>query len=211
MSASSLIVFATALAIAAIIPGPAVVALLSRVFVLGVVPNIAFGLGLIVGDLIWMAAAVFGLAALAVQLHTVFVVLKYVGVAYLLYLAWKLWMAPPQIAGLDDQASPQQATRRRSVWGGVGSGIAFGLSNPKPMLFYIALLPSLLDITRINGQAFAELSLVLVVVLGAVLAFYMFTGSRLRRLLQSRKAMRVANRGGSVVVLGTAAYVAARS
>ncbi len=46
------------------------------------------------GDAIWLSLAVWGLAALASTFHMAFLVLKYAGVAYLIYLSWKMWVAP---------------------------------------------------------------------------------------------------------------------
>ncbi len=50
-------------------------------------------LGLVLGDLVFLSCATFGLAALAQQFSTVFLAVKWAGAAYLLYLAVKLWMA----------------------------------------------------------------------------------------------------------------------
>lgn len=50
--------------------------------------------GLWLGDAVWLSLAVWGLSALAHTFQTAFLVLKYAGVAYLIYLSWKMWFAP---------------------------------------------------------------------------------------------------------------------
>ena len=47
-----------------------------------------------IGEAIWLSLAVFGLALVAQTFHLAFVALKWLGVAYLVYLAWKMWTAP---------------------------------------------------------------------------------------------------------------------
>src|SRR3546814_1925157 len=67
----------------------------------GVLPFIA---AMWIGEAIWLSLAVWGLAAVAESLHLLFTVIKYAGVAYLLYLAWRMWFAPVELC---DGALPQ--------------------------------------------------------------------------------------------------------
>ena len=90
MSLDGLLVFAAVFSIACASPGPAIVALVARVIGKGVRGTPYFCLGLLLGDLVWLTCAVFGLVALAEVFHPLFVVIKYLGAAYLLYLGWKL-------------------------------------------------------------------------------------------------------------------------
>jgi threonine/homoserine/homoserine lactone efflux protein len=196
-----LLVFAAALAIAAASPGPAIVTLVARVLAFGVARNVGFAVGLLLGDLVWLGCGVFGAAALATQAHELFVALKYAGAAYLLYLAIKLWTAPP--------AAPGTAARGtgRDLWG----GLSVALANPKTMMFYLALVPSLVDVTALDVPGFAALCLIVVAVYGGVLAAYIAAAARARRLFTSTRALRAAHRGGSVILTGAAATVALRA
>jgi threonine/homoserine/homoserine lactone efflux protein len=80
--------------------------------------------GFIVGDLTWFAIAATGLAALARTAATVFVVIKWAGVAYLLYLAWKLWTAPAERVAV-------QEDRRQHGWRAFVASLMLTLANPK--------------------------------------------------------------------------------
>jgi threonine/homoserine/homoserine lactone efflux protein len=75
-----------------------------------------------------------------------FVLLKYLGVAYLLFLAWKMWSAPSDPA--EDAALPVQRP-----WRMFGAGLLVTLGNPKIMIFYLALLPTIVDLDRIDRSA----------------------------------------------------------
>lgn len=157
-----------------------------------------------IGDIVWLTLAVLGLAMVAQTFHEVFALLKYAGAAYLLYVAWKMWKAPaaaPDIAPVGLRES-----RLRLFL----AGLAVCMGNPKTMVFYLALLPSILDVTRIDGLAFLELSMVTLSVVGMVFAFYVGVTLRARRLITSAKAVQRVNRGSSVVMAGAAIAIATR-
>src|ERR1700704_5422431 len=94
MDLTSLLVFAGALFVAAASPGPGIAAIVARVLGRGMNGAIAFTAGVALGDVVWLTFAVLGLAVIAQTFQAVFLVIKYAGAAYLLYLAWKLWTAP---------------------------------------------------------------------------------------------------------------------
>lgn len=65
-----------------------------------------------IGEGIWLTCAVLGLAAIAETFHAAFVAIKWLGVAYLLYLAWKMWFAPTETAGIPPWSPPLHPPRR---------------------------------------------------------------------------------------------------
>ena len=91
MDLTALIVFATALVVAVASPGPGVVALVARVIGRGLPGTGAFVAGFVIGDLVWLAVAILGLAMVAQTFHAVFLAIKYLGAAYLAYLAYRMW------------------------------------------------------------------------------------------------------------------------
>ncbi len=107
MDLVSLLAFAGILVVAAGTPGPNVGALVARVISRGHKGVFPFMFGLWLGDAIWLSLAVWGLAALANTFHTAFLILKYMGVAYLIYLSWKMWIAPVDEVS-DENTIPRQ-------------------------------------------------------------------------------------------------------
>ena len=77
----------------------------------------AFTVGVALGDIVWLSLAVAGLAVLAQTFHWLFLVVKWAGVAYLLFLAWKMWRTPAKaVAG---RGLPRErAAARRWCWPG---------------------------------------------------------------------------------------------
>ncbi len=204
MDIGRLALFAAAYLAIVVLPGPAVTTLVARVLARGPQGSAAYIAGIAAGALIWFALAAAGLSALATAFAGVFAVIRYAGAAWLLYLAWKLWTSTPQ--PLDRAAMPDAGSGR----GLFLAGLALNLGNPKAILFFLALLPSVVDLQGLTPLAVAELGAVIAVVVAGVFGAYAVMAARLRRLLVSPRALRLANRGGGVAVAGAAALVATR-
>ncbi len=84
------------------------------------------------------------------------------------------------------------------------------LGNPKVMVFYLALLPNIIDLTRISVLGFAQLVIVTLLVVAFVDGSYVLMASRARRLLRSPRALRWINRGSGTVMAGAAVAIASR-
>jgi threonine/homoserine/homoserine lactone efflux protein len=199
-----LLVFAAALLVAAASPGPAIVALVARVLGRGREGAVAFAAGLALGDVVWLTFAVLGLAVIAGAFHEIFLVIRYAGAAYLLYLAWKLWTAPAKAPDLTP-APIRESTPRLFL-----GGLALTMGNPKVMVFYLALLPNLVDLLHVDALAYGELALTVCAVLAMVFAAYIVIALRARRLIASARTMRLVNRGSGAIMAGAAVVIATR-
>lgn len=204
MDAFGLLMFAAALGLAAASPGPSVIALIARTLVRGRDGSAPLVAGIILGDMVWLGAAVLGLAALAATLGSLFVVVRFAAAAYLLYLAWKLWTA----SGVNIAAAPMKT--EGSPLGLFLTGLGMTLGNPKAMAFYLALLPSIIDLNHLTTLAFAELCVVIVVVLSVVFGSYVALAHRARHLASSPRAVRFINRLCGSAMAGAAVMVATK-
>jgi len=204
MDLAALVIFASTLLVAAASPGPAITALVARVIGRGVAGAPAFAAGLVLGDLVWLAVATLGLAVVAQTFHEVFLVIKYVGAAYLIYLAYRMWTA--KVEASDVPADRSGEGRLRLLL----AGLALTLGNPKVVAFYLALLPSLIDLARVGLAGYLELAGVSVLVLAAVFAAYIAAAARARALFRSPRAMRLFNRAGGTMMAGAAVAVATK-
>ena len=195
--------FAMVLMVAVISPGPAIAALVSRIMARGTDGIAAFCAGLVLGDLIWLSCAMFGLAALAALFQPVFLIVKYVGAAYLLFLAWKLW----RDSGAPVKTEPLRGQGRQLF----GAAMLISLGNPKIMLFYLALMPTVIDLTRLTIIDMAELAIIVAVVVSAVLAGYVILAAQARRMFTSPRAIQSVNRIAGLAMAGAAAAIVVRN
>jgi threonine/homoserine/homoserine lactone efflux protein len=90
------------------------------------------------------------------------------------------------------------------------AGLAVTLGNPKIMVFYLALLPTIIDLAGVTLVAWLELTSIMLVILAAIDAAYIVLAARARLLLRSRHALRIANRASATVLGGAAATIAAQ-
>lgn len=203
MALSGLIVFALALIVAAGSPGPSIATLVARVLTNGLRDVLPFLAAMWLGEALWLTCAVAGLAVVAHAFTMVFLVLKFVGVGYLLFLAWKMWFAPTDVQ--QDRLPSGQSPSRMFV-----AGLVVTLGNPKIMVFYLALLPTIIDLSRVGTVAWLELTVTMLTVLVTVDVGWALLAVRARKLLTNHRAVKVANRASATMMAGAAAAIATR-
>jgi threonine/homoserine/homoserine lactone efflux protein len=204
MAVHSLMLFCVVYLVAVATPGPGIAAIVARVLGRGSVGLAPFIAGYVVGDLTWFTLAATGMAMLARSAHTLFLVIRYAGAAYLLYLAYRLWTAP---TSLPEEGAVVPVERGSQLF---LASLSLTLSNPKAMIFYLALLPTVVDLPNLTLAAFLEVALALGLILCAVLLAYAIAALRARRLFRSSRALRWLNRSTGTVLAGAAIAVAAR-
>ncbi|MBK8086350.1 MAG: LysE family translocator [Devosia sp.] len=204
MDLVTLTAFTIAYAIAVIVPGPGVAAVVARALGGGFGAAFPMVLGILVGDLIYLVFALFGLAAIATWFGPVFVVIRWAGALYLLYIAWQFWSARPGSEQIG-------AKRDGSAWKTFLSGFALTMGNPKTIVFYLALLPTVVPLDRpITVLGFSELTLIVIVVLLIIGSAYAGLAAAARDFFQSTRAIRNLNRTAGVIMASAAVFVVAR-
>jgi threonine/homoserine/homoserine lactone efflux protein len=202
MTLSALLLFAAVYFAAVATPGPGVAALIARVLAQGLVGVAPFIAGYLAGDLIWLTLAATGLAVIAKTFAGVFVAIKFAGAAYLLYLAWRMATAPAAV-----NAAPTPATRG---WRAILGSLSLTLGNPKVMVFFLSIMPLVVDVRTLTAVAVFELAAVCAIVIFSTLALYAFAANRARTLLRSTRAMRFVNRAAGGLMASVAVAVATR-
>jgi threonine/homoserine/homoserine lactone efflux protein len=202
---STLLLFtATALALVAA-PGPNHIYIVTRSVEQGSRAGVASALGVETGTLVHVAAAAAGLSAALASSATAFSVVKYAGVAYLLYLA-----ARALTARNAPHAEPPRASGSRVFV----EGVLVNLLNPKVALFFLALLPQFVDPN-------ADPAWIQILVFGAILAtigllvdvLYALGAGRAGSWLRSSAGFARSRRyviGGAYVALAIAALAGGR-
>lgn len=205
MTLAGFIAYSAALAIAAAIPGPGITALVARALGSGFRSSLFMALGLVLGDLTYLTAVVLGLALLAQSFGTAFLIVKWAGVAYLAWLAWCFWRS-----GI----TAETIEARKGSGGFLASflaGYAVTLGNPKTMVFYLAITPTIVDLATLTAAEYTLLTLITVVVLLVVLVPYLALAAQARWFLQTPRALKALNRSAALFMAGAAAAIAARN
>ena len=140
--------FALSLLVFALTPGPDLMFTLTRSLQHGARAGVAAAFGVGAGCLVHTAAAAFGLAALLAASAEAFTVLRWVGAAYLLWLAVGMFRASPAAAGAT-AAVPGRAAAA-DAWRIFRQGFLTNALNPKVAMFFLAFLPQFIDVDAAN-------------------------------------------------------------
>ncbi len=178
--------FSTALALN-IAPGPDLLYILTKTIANGRKVGVASALGVCTGALFHVFAAAVGLSAILVSSALAFTVVKFVGVAYLLYLAWDSFKS----AGTSLQVSAD-GQPKESAWAAFRQGVLVDILNPKVAIFFMAFLPQFVR----EGQGAVPLQLVylglLVIAVAVVVEVsYVLLASKLTNKVRSSKRLSV--------------------
>jgi threonine/homoserine/homoserine lactone efflux protein len=204
MTLSGLLLFAGVYLAAVSIPGPGFALIIARSLGRGLDGLPAFLAGFAVGDLALMTLAVSGLAFVAHTFGAAFQAVRYGGAIYLCWMAWKIWRAP--VVRVDIAATGVRETPARAFL----SSLSLTLGNPKPIVFFLSIMPLVVDFDALNARTALEVAATMVVVLSSVLLSYAIAANRARKLFRSSRAMKIINRGAAGVMAGAALTIAAR-
>ena len=201
MDLSTLLAFTATFFVFAASPGPDNMTIVARTVSHGTPSGLAYGAGTVVGILLFLVLAAFGLSMLAAKMAVLMTVLRYGGAAYLIWIGIKLWTAAPVVPA----AVP---VSRRGLLAVFATGIALNLGNPKMPLFYLALLPSVVGVTPTPGQI-GLLAAVIVAVEAVVIGGHVVLATRARALLRTPHIVRRVNRAAGGVMVGAGVAVVA--
>ena len=207
MSFEAAITFFIAIFIFGITPGPGVFAILARALTAGAKSCYPLALGMAISDILYLIMATLGLAAIAENWGGLFTAIRFIGAAYLFYLGWKMWTAKvePNLAG-DSNTNVANAS-----WiSGFTQGFLISASNPKVILFYIAFLPTFMDLSVLNQADIMLASSLTLVALMLGLMLIAFSAASARQQFKSERGMKRLNRTAGGIMMSAGAFLALR-
>ena len=203
MSLEAAIAFFCAIFIFAITPGPGVFAILAKAMVEGPRQCVMMALGMVVSDLLYLQLACFGLATIAENWSEVFVIIRYLGAGYLIYLGYKMITAFTRNQSLSNQQQPQQ-----TPLASFGHGFLISASNPKVILFYVSFLPTFIDLTQLHGSDLILVSLLSSIALMTAIMLVAYGASRLANVIKTPIAQQRLNKTAGGIMIAAGAYLA---
>jgi threonine/homoserine/homoserine lactone efflux protein len=188
--------FALASAILVAIPGPTVLLVVSYALGHGRKYALATTAGVALGDLTSMTASMLGLGVLLAASAEWFMVVKWIGAAYLIYLGVKLWRAP--VMDPDAVQAPAELRTSRIV----AHAYAVTTLNPKSIVFFVAFVPQFIDphVASMSQIAVLEATFIGIAALNAFL--YAMLASAARRAIRRTEVQRAVNRTGGALLVG---------
>jgi homoserine/homoserine lactone efflux protein len=150
-------------------------------------------IGLQVALILQIVIVAAGVGVLFATTPWAFLVVKWFGVIYLLYLAYMQWKAPIQNIEIQQEQSDKSALAL------VFKGFVVNMSNPKAIVFLLAVLPQFLDLTRPQWPQYLLMAVTMVIIDLIVMAGYTGLASKVLRLLRSPTQQKYLNRGFAVM------------
>lgn len=170
-------------------PGAGAVASMSSGLSFGFRRGFWNAIGLQLALILQIAIVAAGVGAILARSELAFALIKWFGVFYLLYLGWKQWTSPP------GDLHAEAVDKRRGHPGAlVLRGFIVNASNPKAIVFILAVLPQFLDATRPLLAQYLTMTITMVGVDLIVMAGYTGLAARVLRLLRQPGQQRLLNR-----------------
>lgn len=198
MDIQSLIALVGATIILALVPGPVVAALVGRALFGGISSTFGFIGGVFLADLLWLIAAISGLGYVAASYSTLFLVIKYLGACYLIYLGVQAIRHAMQ----DNQEI--KIPKKSYKGAGFVSGLLVTLGNPKLVAFYVGFLPTFIDMEALSLQEAMWAAVLVPATFASINFCWALSASKARRVFKSATPMRLLNfmSGGLLVGAG---------
>lgn len=197
MTIHSSIAFVLTMCLFVASPGPGVMGTVAVAMRQSLKNSAAFIIGMILGDLVYLTFAVFGLTAIANNFNTLFQVIRILGGIYLLYLAYKLWTSE----GVLERGEASQKKR-----GSLFTGLFITLSNPKVVLFYCGFLPNFIDLQKLTMGDLAVVCLLVAFVITVVMGSYTYLARKTGSAL-SKRSGKLLNRSAGTAMAATGVYM----
>jgi len=180
-------------------PGPGVFSSVSSGINYGFRRGVWNGVGMQAANLVLAVVVSIGLGALLLASEAAFGVVKWVGVAYLVYLGVATWRSAPQRL----EAGGAAARTPRGIF---VRGFLVNLTNPKGIIFFAAVLPQFIDVARPQLPQYAILTATTFAVDVVVMAAYTAAAARVLSVMRDAAKLRWVNRGlgGAFVAAGVA-------
>lgn len=189
----------------ALVPSASVALVIVRSSTAGFLNGGAVAAGIVVGDLVFVFLAVFGMAALAEVMGSLFLMLRYLAGAYLIWFGISLLKSTPssQVEATGRSASTLSASFL--------SGLVLTLGDVKAILFYASLFPTFVDLATIKTSDIAIIVVLTIVTVGGVKLGYAYSARRVLSFARGFRAGRAVKVTAGSFMVGAGAYVIAKA
>jgi threonine/homoserine/homoserine lactone efflux protein len=179
----------------AFIPSVSVLVVSARSAASGFIHGVFATIGIVVGDIIFIILAIYGLSVLAELTGSRFSLIKYLGGAYLIWLGIQLWRSKPDTGEVANNIEP-------SLLSSFLAGLFITLGDQKAILFYLGFFPAFLDLSSVTLADTGIIILIATLSVGGAKLVYAYMADRASLLLLSSRATRIINSVAATVMTG---------
>lgn len=183
------------------VPSVSVLAISARSAALGFAHGALTSAGIVVGDMIFILIAIYGLSALASLLGEHFVLIQYLGGAYLIGLGIVLWASKPKAEGTKQSSAMSSSFL---------TGLLITLGDQKAILFYLGFLPAFVNLSALSLTDTGIILAIATCAVGGPKLVYAFLGERAGMFFKGSKAARAFNVCAGTIMVGVGVYLLAK-
>ena len=211
MNIETLLLFSATVFLLAFTPGQGVWLTVARTLGGGFKHGCVTIAGIITGDLIFIIVVIYGLSYIAETMSTVFLWIKYLGGAYLIWLGISLLHnAFTQKVISEDDLATQQSTKS-SYCNDFIAGIIITLSNPKAIAFYLSFLPAFVDIPSLTIYDILLITIIISVMISAAMLFYAIGALKTKHLIGGKTSQKWTQGVAGSLMVATGGVLIAKS
>lgn len=204
MELSTWLLYVSVISILLISPGPSALLCVSDGLKFGSRKTIPTVFGGVSAALVLMSISAIGLGAVLAASETLFLIVKLIGAFYLIYLGWAAWKEGS--IKIEDNVLSEDVAINYSAYARFQKGFLVGISNPKDLLFFIALFPSFMNADLPAVEQYIVLASTWFFMDFITMFMYVALGSKISPFLSKPRNMNIVNRtvGGVFIFLGSA-------
>ncbi len=186
----------------AVVPSTSVAFVVIRSATSGVGHGVAVSAGIVLGDLVFIALAIFGLSVVAEAMGNLFMVIKYMGALYLIWFGFSLLMKSPGA-----RESVNASRGRGSFIASFLAGFTLTLGDIKAIFFYASLFPMFVDLTALQTADVFAIVFVTIAAVGGVKIAYALSAQKIAALAKELKFERAARKIAGGFMVGAGSYL----
>ncbi len=197
----SILLFGIMVVLAAM-PSTSVALVVTRSATLGVAHGIAVAAGTVLGDLVFIMLAIFGLTVVAETMGSLFMIIKYLGALYLLWFGYSLLRA---------NSTTKKATNgtsgKRGILASFLAGFLLTLGDVKAIVFYASLFPVFVNLSALSIAEVLTIALITLLSVGGVKVLYALSATKIASVARERKFEKAAQKTAGGLMIGAGAYL----
>ncbi len=195
MTLNSIVALFGTLLVLASIPSVSGLAVSARSAAYGFIHGVFTTIGVVVGDIIFILLAILGLSVLAETLGSLFMLVKHLGGAYLIWLGMALWRSKPRVVETETFV-------KSSLLSSFLTGLLITLGDLKAILFYLGFFPAFLDLSEISYLDTGMIIVIAIVAVGGPKLAYAYMADRAGLIFKSARANKGINIAAGSIMIG---------
>lgn len=190
----------------AALPSASVILVIARSATSGVRNGIAAACGIVLGDLVFVVLAMLGLSVIAETMGSLFILIKYLGAIYLIFLGLTLLVKKDAM-----EITANKTSEKTSLIASFLAGFFLTIGDIKAIFFYISLFPLFIDLSVLQARDILAIVAMTIIGVGGVKIIYALSASKIAIVAKNRKFDNAARKTAGGLMIGAGGYLMVKS